>query len=259
MTDAGDAFVPTFSHQSGPAPAANPEPEAARSEGLFALLQAALPNSFEAEDPKEGLRARAALLRPVWEALPDNLRSQRAELELRTHRRIRAVVEGWGFDGPNLLLLGPTGAGKTSGAALLVRLLIEDAVRAPQTFTGLARKHWRGCTSTVELAGLTRWQGCRDLSAAVREHPLGAGAPDAIARCQNARLLVLDDVGATDDPSALERVLNARYERGWPTVTTSGLSTRELAATFGDALVRRMLQRRGRDGLVVSVFDRSQP
>lgn len=245
--------APTFSHQPPPAPST--EPAARTASDFMALAKLAEP-AFE--DSDDGRTARTLFLRGVWETLPDNLRARRAELEQRAHERMRSVANGWWFDGPNLLILGPTGVGKTSGAALIVRRLIEDAIRTPVAFERDARRHWRGCGSSFELAGLIRWQGCRELSTAMREHPLGQGTPEAIARCQNARLLVLDDIGGSDDPGALERVLNARYERGWPTITTSGLSTRDLAATFGDAMVRRMLQRRGRDGLVVSLFERSR-
>jgi hypothetical protein len=172
----------------------------------------------------------------------------------RVPPKLLRIVEGWTWDSGNLLVLGPTRAGKTSGAALLVRLLLEHGARSPETFGPEARRFWGGCASPFALADLIRWQSCRDLSTAVREFPLGHGTPEVIQRCQHARLLVLDDIGATDDRGALERILNTRYERRWPTITTSGLTKFELVTTFQEALVRRMSERAGKAGLIVNLF-----
>ncbi len=177
-----------------------------------------------------------------------------AELRARTAAKLLGIVDGWSWSGPNLLILGPTRVGKTSGAALLVRMLLERAAASTGLFSSADRRLWGGCKSELDLAGLIRWQSCRDLTTTVREFPLGQGAPETIQRCQNARLLVLDDIGATDDRGALERILNARYERRWPTVTTSGLTSGELVSTLGDALVRRMSERAGLQGLIVNLF-----
>ncbi len=250
-----ETYTPTFSHQP---PAPRPSSTAAAAAELPSLL--AIVEKILDESPDiQAREARKVALRQVWESLPDNARATRGELARRVAAaRVRELAGSWWFDHPNLLLLGPTGAGKTSALALVVRRLLEEAVNAPRVLSPAERRHWRGCATSFDLAGLIRWQSCRELSRAVREHPLGQGAPDAIARCQNARLLVLDDIGATDEAGALERILNARYERGWPTLTCSGLTSRELSAAFGEALVRRLLQRKGQNGSVVSLFERGQ-
>lgn len=236
MTDNESGSEFTFSHRST-------EPTAAKVDSVslgevIAGAQRALESRHrivEADDIGERRRA----LQPVVEALPPNGRRPRAELVAKMPEKLLAALDGWGWESGNLLILGPSGAGKTTGAAYLVRRLCARA----STLGG----------SEFGKAQLIRWQSCRDLSQLVREHPLGQGMPDAVQRCQNARLLILDDVGAADDKGALERILNTRYERSWPTVTTSGLSSRELVTTFGEALVRRMLQRGGQDGKIVKL------
>jgi DNA replication protein DnaC len=150
------------------------------------------------------------------------------------------AVDSWRWGDDNLLLLGATQAGKTTSAAYLVRRLL-----------------WLGMQhggEALEKAKLIRWQSCRALTFAIREWPLGHGEPDVIQRCQNARLLVLDDIGRDDDKSALERVLDMRYLRSWPTITTSGLRYPEIVNAFGEALVRRMLETKNRGGRVLQVF-----
>lgn len=256
------AFVPTFSHQP-PARPAEPEVELKAPPAKpapYGSLGAALAGAAAALEPTfvDGAERvtvdRLRGLRHVREQLPSNARGATAELRARTPAKLLAVVDGWSWDGPNLLILGPTRVGKTSGAALLVRQLLERAAASTGAFSQAARRLWGGCKSEYDLADLIRWQSCRDLTTTVREFPLGQGTPETIQRCQHARLLVLDDIGVTDDRGALERILNARYERRWPTVTTSGLTSAELVRTFGDALVRRMSERAGLSGLSVNLF-----
>lgn len=168
-------------------------------------------------------------LKPVLEMLPPGMRTApRHELEAHIEPRIMKAVLGWRWGDGNLVLMGATSVGKTSGAVHLVRRLChEGAVQGGEPF---------------EMAQLIRWQSCRELSELVRETKLGTGTPQEITRCQNARLLVLNDIGLDDDKRSLERVLDARYERKWPTVTTTGLNAEQLGATFGDALTRRIFE-----------------
>lgn len=179
----------------------------------------------ETTDAKE----RHLKLKPVLEQLPNGMhRATRQELEGRIEERLLRAVLGWRWGAGNLVLMGATGCGKTSAAAHLVRrLCFEGAVHGGQAF---------------ELSGMIRWQSCRDLSEIGRETRLGTGTPEVVQRCQYARLLVLNDLGAGDDRTTLERVLDARYERGWPTVTTTGLGAEQLDKVFGDALSRRIFE-----------------
>lgn len=250
-------YVPTFSHQELPS---RVEHEDSRMKPTLApppsvvgvVIAAALPLEssavFAADEPD------ISGLQEVRRQLPENVRFvKRLALRDRVQDRFHQLMDSWNWDGPNLLMLGGTGAGKTSACAYLVRRMLAEALPVV-TFSPGWRRFWGGCSSTLERASLIRWQSCRELAEAMREHALGKGEPEAIIRCQNARLLVLDDVGATDSPVAYERILNVRYERGWPTITTSGLTSRELTSSLNEALVRRMLQRKGRDGLIVSMF-----
>jgi DNA replication protein DnaC len=259
MTDQQDAaeFEPTFSHQSLPA---GPDGQAAYGslgEALEAATATMAPTFVDAAGDAAAERLRK--LRGVRDQLPSNTRATRSELEARAPAKLVAIAQAWDWDSGNLLVLGPTRAGKTSGVALLVRLLMQRAIASRETFDAATRRFWGGCANHLQLAELIRWQSCRELTMATRESQLGHGAPDAIQRCQHARLLVLDDVGAGDDKGALERILNERYERRWPTITTAGLSSRELATTFGEALVRRMAERAGKAGQIVNLFPKEQP
>lgn len=209
-------------------------------EQVIADAQQALESRRRLDDGSQDLSARRSAVAGVLASLPAHCCSRtvrRLELRGRVHGKILAAVDAWGWDSPNLLVIGPTGVGKTSGAAELVRRLVALGVG--------------GGGDAFVRAQLIRWQSCRELSEVAREMRLGDGVPEPVLRCQNARLLVLDDIGAQDHAPTLERILNARYERGWPTITTTGLRSRELTATFGEALVRRMLQRRGMDGRIV--------
>jgi DNA replication protein DnaC len=186
--------------------------------------------------------------------MPANTGGGMAELRGRAPAKLLQIVDGWTWEGPNLLVLGPTRVGKTSGVAVLVRALLGQAAQSNPAFSPAIRRLWGGCANPFDRADLIRWQSCRDLTTSVKEYPLGQGAPETIRSCQYARLLVLDDVGVADDKPTLERILNARYERRWPTITTSGLTSRELVAAFGEALVRRMTDRAGANGLIVNLF-----
>lgn len=262
MNSEEPTFVPTFSHQplqrpTEPeaqlkAPAARPDPYTALGAAVASARAALEPTFVDSGERVTADRVRS--LRHVREQLPSNAHGGVAELRSRTPAKLLSVVDGWRWDGPNLLILGPTRVGKTSGAALLVRQLLERSVASTDAFSLAVRRLWGGCKSEYDLADLIRWQSCRELTTTVREFPLGQGTPETIQRCQHARLLVLDDIGSTDDRGALERILNARYERRWPTVTTSGLTSGELVRTFGDALVRRMSERAGLNGLIVNLF-----
>lgn len=267
MTNEETGFVPTFSHQPALAPAepepelkappAKPAPYAALSAAVAAATTAMAPTFDDCTE--DAVAARLRRLRHVREQLPSNTLGPIAELRARTAGKVQPIADGWTWGGPNLLVLGPTRVGKTSGVALLVRLLLERSARSTETFSPAARRLWGGCARPIELAELVRWQSCRDLTTAVREYPLGQGTPEVIQRCAHARLLVLDDVGASDDRGALERVLNVRYERRWPTITTSGLRSSELAHALGEALIRRMGERAGQPGLIVNLFPKAAP
>ena len=218
---------------------------AAASQARIGYRRPATPTDDQFRQAVEQIRADAArhngsphatdavvrhiALRPVLDSLPSGARkATRAELEKRIHPRALKAVGGWQWGGGNIVLRGATGTGKTSAAAHLVRrLCFEAAVHGGAAFG---------------LAQFIRWQSCRALSEVARETRLGTGTPEAVTRCQYARLLVLNDLVPTDDRVTIERILDDRYERGWPTVTTTGLGASELEHSFGDALARRIFE-----------------
>jgi DNA replication protein DnaC len=215
---------------------------------IMAETKAALEERWAKEGPTDDRerqrelvrRERQASLENVRQQVPLHCRGPRAELVARIDDKFFRAVHSWAWGDPNQLLLGTTGKGKTTAAAYLLRRLCAMAI-----------EHGG---EALERSKLIRWQSCRELSAVVREFPLGEGTPETIQRCQNARLLILDDLGASDERAPLERVMDVRYMRGWPTITTSGIHYRQLVTTLGEHLVRRLVDCRGQAGVVLQVF-----
>lgn len=207
---------------------------------LLAASRARAAHEARGVTPPTDAAERHVRLKLVLEQLPAGMRSAtRQELEARIDSRLLRAVLGWSWGSGNLVLMGATGSGKTSAAAHLVRRLCsEGATRGGKEF---------------DLAGMIRWQSCRDLSEIGRETRLGTGTPEVVQRCQYARLLLLNDLGAGDDRTTIERVLDARYERGWPTITTTGLGAQQLEKAFGDALSRRIFECGASRGAFVEV------
>jgi hypothetical protein len=208
---------------------------------LQQLLNAALemaPEDFAADEARQ----RSVDAREVRDRLPHFVRTgTAADLAERIgHPGLLAIAKTWAWGGGNVLLLGPTKAGKSTAAAYLFRRLLGESVR----FGGEA---W-------QLAQMMRWHSATDLAFARKTHPLGQGdAPDVI-EASNARLLFLDDAGWETDVSAVCDVLNARYERCWPTVITSGKTRDELTAHYGAAVVRRIREAGGKRAAIVDCF-----
>jgi DNA replication protein DnaC len=223
-------------------------PDPAPLPGVIAKATAAMERRWQRGDIDQDAAARerhdravrVTELEDARAQVPEHFRGPRAELAQHMPEKFLRAVDGWNWGDDNLLLLGGTRVGKTTAAAYLLRRLL-----------GLGVHHGG---EALEKAKLMRWQSCRDLTYTIRESPLGHGAPDAIVRCQNARLLVLDDIGQTDDKGALERILDVRYQRSWPTITTSGLRYRELVHAFGEALVRRLTETKNHGGRILEVF-----
>lgn len=196
-------------------------------------------------DPEPEHKARGQQLISTLERLPYVIRSaSRAELTARIAPRLLDAVSAWQWGSGNLVLSGRTRAGKSSAAGFLVRRLCQEAAR-------------HGGES-FELAKAIRWQECRELSEAAREHRLGGGAAPEITLCSYARLLVLDDLGAADDRKTLERILQFRIDRAWPTITTTGLPAdgpEGIVKTFGEALSARIFECGPHKGKLVEVFE----
>lgn len=125
--------------------------------------------------------------------------------------------------GPSLLLLGPTGVGKTHTAYGTVRELAVSGVNA----------RWMATTAA-------------DLYAAVRSRP-GVDSESEFRRYRDVPLLLLDDLGASRTlteftEEVIFRLINRRYEHHLPTLITSNLGGADLASRLGDRVASRLAQ-----------------
>lgn len=126
-----------------------------------------------------------------------------------------------GSKGPSLLLLGPTGTGKTFEAWGAIRALTESGVR------------------------VTRWQHttAADLYARMRPRH-GVDTEEVFEAHAHAPVLVLDDIGAAKGSEWTEevnyRLINHRYQHRLPTLVTSNIPARELAAQLGQRVASRL-------------------
>jgi DNA replication protein DnaC len=124
--------------------------------------------------------------------------------------------------GPSLLLLGPTGTGKT----------------------------WQAYGTVRALAGrgiATRWEAVSAVDLYARLRPrYGVDSEAEFRTVANAGLLFLDDFGAAKASEWTEdinyRLINHRYERDLPTLIATNLVPGEFSAAFGDRVTSRLAQ-----------------
>lgn len=120
-------------------------------------------------------------------------------------------------DGAGLLLLGPTGTGKTHEAYGAVRAFVAAGA----------------------LEGLAVFGNVADLLDKCR--PEGTLSVDDLS---NAALLLLDDLGAFKasewTTETLYRVVDARWANRLPTLATTNHPAKELASMLGDRLTSRL-------------------
>lgn len=134
---------------------------------------------------------------------------------LSRHKALRDALSGW--DDSSLLLLGPTGCGKTATAAALVR---------------------RSKLSTT-------WYSGDALLRSIRRHPLGHGDPPELERAIVAPLLVVDDpdwIRSSDADEVFALVCAERERRGRPVIVTSGATREQFVGRYGGAVLRRIVE-----------------
>jgi DNA replication protein DnaC len=124
--------------------------------------------------------------------------------------------------GPSLLLLGPTGVGKTFQAFGAIRDLAVTGVRARWVATSAA-----------------------DLYASLRpRHQVDSET--VFDRYAKADVLLVDDLGAAKATEWTEevnyRLINHRYEAERPTLFTSNVRPSELGAALGDRVASRLTE-----------------
>jgi DNA replication protein DnaC len=138
------------------------------------------------------------------------------------------AAAAWHLDAGNLVLLGPTRAGKTVSAVALGYKLLELAEAADAD------------PELVRFAVGLRFTVGRDLANARRFAPLGEGDAPAVIEAQEATLLVLDEVGFENQDTAVFEVMDLRYRASKPTILTSGLTKRAFVDRYGAALLGRL-------------------
>jgi DNA replication protein DnaC len=142
------------------------------------------------------------------------------------------AAETWSRDVGSLTFLGTSGLGKTTCALALLRRIVDRAeTKALGRDDLVFAKHVR----FVEVA---------ELAQARRREKLGTGAPSALERIvRTASLVVLDDLGKEDqrDKQVVVEAIVAR--RTGPMVVTSELTREAIAARYGVAIRRRVIER----------------
>jgi DNA replication protein DnaC len=124
--------------------------------------------------------------------------------------------------GPSLLILGPTGVGKSYQAYGAIRALAVSGAR---------------CIWSIATAA--------DIYAAMRPRPK-VDSEEVFERYATAQLLVVDDLGAARGSEWTEevnyRLINHRYEHRLPTLITSNVLPRELGDALGERVTSRLVE-----------------
>jgi DNA replication protein DnaC len=145
-------------------------------------------------------------------------------------RRAQLVDEPWRapleldnepvLAGPSLLLLGPTGVGKTHAAYGALRRYVDA-----------------GGTASVVI------ETAADLYAALRPRP-GVDSEDVFNGYAKAPVLFIDDLGAAKSSEWVEeinyRLINYRWNHQLATLITSNVPIRELGGYLGDRVASRL-------------------
>lgn len=163
-------------------------------------------------------RRGLALRRLPWPWVADRAAYETAV----TARPLRELAERWTPRDGGLLVIGPTGVGKTASVIRALRRVVGaiSDYRDP-----MLRVHWTAA-SAIALAR--------------RRTGLGAGEAEEIRRSIETPLLVVDELGPEPIDPALHDVLDARYLAQRVTIATSGMSLAELRERYGAARIRRI-------------------
>lgn len=147
---------------------------------------------------------------------------QWADTITTTARKHKRVVPHIG-NGRSLLLLGPTGVGKTHQAYGALRYLAPTGIRL----------RWAAISAADLYANLRPRTGI-DTEAEFRTY-------------RDAYLLLIDDLGAGRAPTEFTeeinfRLVNHRYEKQLPTIFTSNVLPKQLAERVGDRVASRLVE-----------------
>jgi DNA replication protein DnaC len=187
----------------------------------MAAAEAALAARWASSAPDRAWRSESATER-ILARLPGCLRDA-SEVRPRVKaKRLLDVADRWDPERTgSIVLLGPTGVGKTSAAALVVHRLLGS------TWSGRDRIAWARSAdaSSASDSDLRSWRDCA--------------------------LLVLDDLGREDYRASpvVWDVVDRRYQCGRATLTTTNVARDAMVALYAerrivapDALVRRLTE-----------------
>lgn len=161
--------------------------------------------------------------------MPESFHSW-AEVTAKADRRIVEALRGWERSKGNLVLLGPTGVGKTTAVCARVRGIIDTAIRGKVD------------PEAIAFAAGIRWIDAPTLSRATRQYALGRGEPPDVTESICATLLVLDELGYEQSRDrAIADVIEQRYNRQLLTISTSGRTRAEMVTQYGDAVFRKLI------------------
>lgn len=128
-------------------------------------------------------------------------------------------------NGPSLLLLGPTGVGKTYEAYGALRVMSLLGLHASWLVVSAA-----------------------DLYARLRPRH-GVDAEAEFAKVAGSQVLAVDDIGAAKNSEWVEeinfRLVNRRYEAVLPTLFTSNVPPRQLGQVLGERVASRLIEMTG--------------
>lgn len=131
---------------------------------------------------------------------------------------------------PSLLLLGPTGTGKTWQAYAALRLAVTEP--RPARGVGYRAQSWQAATHADLLASMrpTQRNNSEQILDNLRKEPL----------------LLVDDLGVAKNSEWVEdityRLINGRYEQMMPTIYTSNLAIDQLREALGDRIASRLAE-----------------
>jgi hypothetical protein len=196
----------------------------------FDELAEARERKAQRDDAERKLAARVA---DAWRRVPAAFRRTMPELLKQiedspaqpANRRLLAKVRD--LHAIAGVLSGPTGCGKTTAAAVLVRRALAE----------FQQSNGERCECATDLV----WTSAIELALAERRHALGAGEPELLVKARTCGLLVLDDLGL-EEPGSVLPILSSRYDWCRATIATTGLGRKALATHLGAAGVRRLLE-----------------
>lgn len=161
----------------------------------------------------------------------------------------RGTVEGVRrVAGSDLLLCGPSGAGKTSLACGVVNALVErcrlalDALdEDPEQLDArrAASESYRIVKRAVFVTGYR-------LAKAAQYTPLGQ-EPELVRQASEATLLVLDDLGTDTNvlrhhSAVVAEILHERHQNALPTIVTTYMVRKEIIEHYGAGIARRLAE-----------------